>query len=55
MDSYEEDEVEVRVAHHDDGWRLWVNVGGQNRLRIYRIKRLGFVGDVLSLVREKHE
>jgi hypothetical protein len=52
MDSYEEDEVEVVVAHHDDGWRLWVNVGGTNRLRIYRIAKLNFRGDVLAVSRE---
>jgi hypothetical protein len=40
MDSYQEEEVEVVVAHHEDGWRLWVNIGGTNRLRIYRIKQL---------------
>lgn len=46
MDSPHEDEVEVVIAEHDDGWRLWVNVGGENRLRIYRIKKLVTRGDI---------
>lgn len=53
MDSPHEDEVEIVIAEHDDGWRLWVNVGGENRLRIYRIKHLHCrtsVADLAKLV-----
>lgn len=40
IDMYQANEVEVVIASHEDGWRLWVNIDGQNRLRIYRIKHL---------------
>ena len=40
VDLYEAEDVELVVHHHNDGWRMWVNVEGANRLRIYRIKHL---------------
>ena len=40
IDLYEADEVEVVIVQHQDGWRLWVNVEGRNRLRIYRIQKV---------------
>ncbi|PWT73953.1 MAG: hypothetical protein C5B60_07525 [Chloroflexi bacterium] len=40
FDSYSEDDVEVVIDKADDGWRLWVNVGGQCKTRIYRIKHI---------------
>lgn len=43
---YQADEVEIVAAKHEDGWRLWINVGGENRLRIYRIKHLTSRGEV---------
>lgn len=43
-DLTEADQVEVVMARHEDGWRLWVNVNGVNRLRVYRIKKITLDG-----------
>ena len=40
VDEYQADEVEVVIARHSDGWRLWVNLEGRNVLRIYRIETI---------------
>lgn len=39
-DIYQADDVEVIIAEHADGFRLWVNAVGENKLRIYRVRNL---------------
>jgi hypothetical protein len=40
------DVVNIGMAHHTDGWRVWIYVDGVRRIDITQIRQLDVVGDV---------